>query len=384
MKLFSRDDLLALLRVERGPCVSIYLPTEIAGKETLQNPIRFKNLLRKAETVLGERGMRAAEISELVRPATALVDEFPFWQQQRRGLGVFVAPGTFRFYRVPLVFPELAMVGERFYLKPMVRLLAGDGRFRILALQRDRIRAYDSTRHTIDEIEPPDVPLRLEEVVGRDIEQPSLQRSAGGGMAQGRGAGPFPVHAGEDDAKDETRRFYQAADRGLRRAFADDPVPVVAVGGEHLVPIWREVNSLPSLVEEEVRVNPAALSDDDLRDAAWAVVAPLFDRDLRLAEERFAGLHGTGRASSETGAIVPASTDGRVDVLFIPRGRRLWGRYHAVERRVEIADGSNGHGGFDLLDFSAVQTLLHAGRVFVVEPERLPAEGCDMAAVFRF
>ena len=51
MSLISQHDLTTLSQTSGGPCVSIFMPTVRAG-ETLQNPIRFKNLLRDPRCVL--------------------------------------------------------------------------------------------------------------------------------------------------------------------------------------------------------------------------------------------------------------------------------------------------------------------------------------------
>ncbi|MCA9202104.1 MAG: hypothetical protein KDA59_03630, partial [Planctomycetales bacterium] len=48
MAQFTRSDLNDLLTADDGPRVSIYLPTEITGRETRQNAIRFKNAMKEA------------------------------------------------------------------------------------------------------------------------------------------------------------------------------------------------------------------------------------------------------------------------------------------------------------------------------------------------
>ncbi|MDY0222574.1 MAG: hypothetical protein RBR67_15690 [Desulfobacterium sp.] len=55
-----------------GWCISLFMPTHRAGRETEQNPIRFKNLLREVEERLSAKGLRTTEVQERVKnPASA-------------------------------------------------------------------------------------------------------------------------------------------------------------------------------------------------------------------------------------------------------------------------------------------------------------------------
>ncbi|MBD0388054.1 MAG: hypothetical protein ICV54_16475, partial [Nostoc sp. C3-bin3] len=84
MKIFSIDELAILAAEANTNCVSIYMPTYKMSTETLQNPIRFKNLMRLAEEKLIENGLRAQEARDLLLPAQEL-DEYDFWQHQSDG-----------------------------------------------------------------------------------------------------------------------------------------------------------------------------------------------------------------------------------------------------------------------------------------------------------
>ena len=61
------------------------------------------------------------------------MDDGLFWQHQSDGLALYSRPGWWRSFRVPLDLPELAVVGDRFHVSPLLRLLTGDGHFLVLA-----------------------------------------------------------------------------------------------------------------------------------------------------------------------------------------------------------------------------------------------------------
>src|SRR5205085_10837355 len=100
-----------------------------------EDKIRWKNQLRKAEELLNARN-RHAETKDLLGPAHDLLTDIPFWQNVSNGLAVFLAPGVFRAYRVPLVLDDLVVVAEHFQIKPLLPLLNNEGRFYILALSQ--------------------------------------------------------------------------------------------------------------------------------------------------------------------------------------------------------------------------------------------------------
>ena len=93
MDLLDRNTLWSLMEEGAERCVSIYLPTHRAGSDIQQDPIRLKNLLRRAEESLGAGGMRGAAARELLQPARELIDDRAFWHYQGDGLALFVAPG---------------------------------------------------------------------------------------------------------------------------------------------------------------------------------------------------------------------------------------------------------------------------------------------------
>jgi len=61
MTTLSKEDLMILAERRLGWHVSMFLPMHRAGVETLQNPVRCKNLLRQAEEHLLAGGLRPSQ-----------------------------------------------------------------------------------------------------------------------------------------------------------------------------------------------------------------------------------------------------------------------------------------------------------------------------------
>lgn len=383
MKPLSRAELEELMQRRQGACVSIFAPMVKAGTETQQNPIRFKNLVRRSHEALVERGLGDPDARQLLAPATDLIDDTPFWQHQSTGLAVFVSPGFFRYYRLPVEVRELAVVEDRFHLKPLLPLLSGDGRFYVLALSQKRVRLLEATRHSVRELDLGDLPTSLNDAVGYEVEESHIQYHSGTRSARG---GSSPVYhgqgGGDDDVKLEIQKFFNLLDRGVSSLIGDREAPLVLAGVEFLFPLYRQVSSYPDLVEGGVPGNHDATSAEELREKAWPLVEPVFTRAQEEAVGRFRGLLGTGQASVQLDDVVTAAHDGRVETLFVALGTRRWGSFDQERRVVELSE-HNGPGTEDLVDFAALQTLLKGGEVFAVPPEQVP-EGGAVAAVYRY
>ena len=386
MDLLNKDQLWSLMEVADEACVSIYLPTHSAGDQIQQDPIRLKNLLRIAEEKLTESGMRSTAAKDLLEPARVLLDDDGFWRHGTQELAIFVAPGFFRYYRLPVEFKELVVVTGRFHIKPLLSLLLDDGSFYILALSQKRVRLLRGTRHSVEELDIGELAAGLDEVLGYDEPERRLQMHSGREGRRGRQAAIFHGHGDEgiDDTKDNLFRYFRRIDKGLRERFPHDGMPWVLAGVDYLLPIYREASDNHQILTEGVEGNPDKVSARQLHDAAWESIGPLFRRAQEEAEAKYRERAGTGLASSELDEVVPAAYHGRMESLFVALGVQRWGRFDAdsnvVEEHAEPEPGDR-----DLLDLAALRTLMNGGSVFAVDPDGVPADnGSPAAAVFRY
>lgn len=382
MDKIDQQDLTRLIEHRGGPHISIFLPTERAGAATRKNVIRFKNLLRAARERLEEHGVRNRAADELLEPATRLIDRADFWQHQDDGLAVFLAPGLFASFRLPLRFEELAAVEDRFHLKSLFPLFSVEGSFYILALSQKKVRLFEGSRYAIHEVPLEDVPESLAEALGHDLTEPHLQLHSG---ARAGDAGATIFHgqgAGEEDAKAEIRKFFSILDRGLREYVGDREAPLVLAGVDYLLPIYRRATSYPHTLERGVTGSPDELSTPQLHARAWQVVETRFLERRRALVARYGDLAGTGLASSQLDEVTLAAVDGRVDALFVASGVRRWGRFDPDSRHVELVE-SQQHDTEDLLDLAAVRTFASGGTVYAVDAADVPGGG-ELAAIFRW
>ena len=379
MDILTRDTLKSLMAQNHGVRVSLYLPTHRGGVQAREDLIRLKNLLRQADEHLEAVGVRGAQARELLAPARPLLEDKPFWSSQGDGLALFLAPGVFRYFRLPLRFEELAVVADHFHVRPLLPLLTEDGRFFLLTLSKGAIRLHQCTRQSHKEIELRDVPTSLDEFLRFDVPEKSLQVRGGAGpkgQAGGRGGGP-------DEAVDKSKLldYLRHVDSAVRKALRDAREPLILAGVEYLRGLYKEANHYPNLLPEGIDGNPDGRSIDELHRLACALVEPRFTKARDDAVLQFRQLHGTDRASKDLRAVVPAAYAGRVGLLLVAAGTHRWGSFDPATQSVELHPEEQ-PGDKELLDFIATHTLLHGGAVHAVGPEHLPDDS-PLAAIFR-
>lgn len=382
MDLLTRDDIRELIEKQARWCVSIYLPTHRAGKETREDSIRLGNLLKEAEQRLAAGGYRRPEIQEMLAPVRKLIKDTIFWRYQSDGLAFFIAENFVRTYRLPAEFEELVIVTDRFHIKPLLPLLSGDGRFFILALSQNEVRLFQGSRYSVNDIELKNVPSSLAEALKYDDAERQLQFHTKTGVP-GRRAAIFHGHGvGIDDAKDNILRYFQAIDSGLHDILKNESAPMVLSGVEFLMPLYCEASAYPHILEQGIPGNPEEMSPEELHKRAWSIVDPIFQKAEKDAAGRYRGLLNSEQSSHDITKIVPAAFYGKVALLFVVIGSHQWGVFDPERNVVYLHAEAEPHDE-DLLDFAAVHTFINGGMIYAVTQESMP-DPRSIAAVYRY
>lgn len=69
-------------------------------------------------------------------------------------------------------------------------------------------------------------------------------------------------------------------------------------------------------------------------------------------------------------------------MLFVGVGVQVWGRFDPDKDRVDVHESPE-PGDQDLLDLSAIQTLIKGGAVFALTPQEVPDQA-PLAAILRY
>ena len=115
MSLITRSEIETLIAPHEAPCITLTMPTHRKGPDVLENPIRLKNLLDRAEERLVGAGQRAPEVRTLLEPART-VERNGFWQPVGRAASLAL-PDCAPIGCPPAGGPRVAC---GFYIKPLL------------------------------------------------------------------------------------------------------------------------------------------------------------------------------------------------------------------------------------------------------------------------
>jgi hypothetical protein len=353
--------------------VSIYLPTHEAGREVTQDPVLFRRLVANAAEEGAER--------ELLAACEHLVGDREFWAHGSAGLAVLAGPDGTTAVRLSEPTAALAVVSDRFHLKPLVAALGRRVAFDLLAMSRHSVRFVDVTGTRAVEVEVPGLPTSMPEALQYDDREPQLQSHAGSRQGRGEVAATFHGQGGGSDARDvDLDRYLHLVDRAVADHRSGSTRPLVLAGVEEIVGVYRKLTRCAHVLDDHVAGNPDQLRPAELADRARRFVPPSTADAERTARESFlAGAAATVRTIEQ--AVIAAAA-GQVASIFVPADREYWGRYqpgHRVLKEHETREP----GDHDLADVAATETLRHGGLAFVVPASDIPGDG-TAAATLRY
>lgn len=371
-----------LIEEKEEPCISIYMPTRAAASsEAKKMSIQFKSLLNFVKKELLEsRNMDSRDTEELLKPATSLIGDLVFWKNQKEGLAVFISPKQFSYFRVKSPLPEKAIVSQYFYIIPLIPEVMFNEYYYVLTLSKNQNSIFRCTKGSIEKIEIEDIPKSLKEISKFKESEKILSFHTSGSDA----SGAIFHGMGESDTekKNELLQYFRQIDQGLNKYLdKKSKSPLLIMSVKELFPIYREINSYPYLLEENIEGNPDEVTPDVILKNAWEIVAKYFNRKLDDIIETYHNWKGTGKTSTQLEDIVSASYFSRVEQLLIKNNVTQFGNFDPEENHVYLAEDGNGQ--YDLYNFAAIKTISNGGQVYVLDDEHMP-DGESIIALYRF
>ena len=256
-----------------------------------------------------------------------------------------------------------------------------NGEYFILGLSRDYVKLYKADRYGLSDLHlETSAPEQLEEVVGYDYEQKALQfRSGQAGYAQGS----FHGHGeGKDDEKLELIKFFKEIDKGVRELLGNSKAPLIVAGVARWHSLYKEVNSYPNLYDQALLGDPEFKDINALHQESWGLIAPCFAATLTAKTKAYLNQEHLPTTSNQLSDIVPAAENGRVDTLFIEKGKDQYGTY--TKNKCLILDSEKTPKNISLFNKVALDTFLRGGKVYTLDKEHMPHSRRAINALFRF
>jgi hypothetical protein len=360
----TRAEIDALWNAAFPTSVSLYVPTEPASSGEAER-IAFKNLTRVA---LGQ--LTGADRNDLAAIEEALADlgeDDGFWRRQARTLAVFVTPAWLRTFRLPNRLTELAVGGERLYVKPLMRAVTFPQTAFVLALAQGGVRLLETV---------PDAPP----VLVRVPDMPS-DVAAAAGKASIKDRAPIRRLQGDEGQKVRIRQYARRVDDALREVLPGHGVPLVIAAAEPLDSIFRSVCRYPDVVPDSVPGSPESVSDVELVQQARTVLDRYYAARLTDLHALFERRVGQNRTSTDVATVARLVTQGAVDTLFVDIDGVVPGE---VDEDGAVRFGpAQEPGGIGVVDEITRRAWLSGGRLLAVRRNDVPGGG-DLAAILRY
>jgi hypothetical protein len=363
----TRFEVQRLLATREPHCVSAYLPTSPITQDAQADRIELKNLVAEASGQMEATTEDRRAVSGVRESLYALVDDDDFWREQARSLAVFASPGGVRTFRLPNRLHSIVEVGDRFYVKPLLRAITFPQAAFVLALAAGSVRLVEVTREG-----PPFA-----------VDVPGLPSDAASAAGKASIADRSPVRRiqGSEGRKVRLRQFGRKVDRALRGVLTGLELPLILAATEPMESIYRSVSTYPHLVEPVIGGSAENASEQDLAAAARGVLDEVYASELSAIRDRFERRFEQDRASTDVAAVARAATQGAVDTVLVDIDVKVPGRLDEETGAVELAGDDTA--SYGVVDEIARRVLLSGGRVLAVRATDVPGGG-PVAAIFRY
>jgi hypothetical protein len=346
------------------PCLSLYQPTHRSHPDNKQDPIRFRNLVKALEQSL-RHAYPDRDAEALLAPFDALAVDERFWNHTFDALAVLGAQGLFRVYRLQRPVGELAVVGDSFHVKALLRILQSADRYQLLGLSRQEVKLYEGNRDVLDEVElDPAVPRTMTDALSAERKEAHVSvwtyhAGAGAGVQYGQGGGKA------EEQERDWEKFFRAVDRAiLERHSRPSGLPLLLAALPKNHGLFRRLSRTPFLLAEGIDVHPDALSLEALRERAWRVLEPHYLARLAGLVEMFGAARSRELGTDDLEEVAKGAAAGRVATLLIQ-----------AEREDPTVD--------DRLDDIGELAIRNGGQVVIVPGARMPTR-TGVAAIYRF
>ena len=383
MKLLTKELIQELLAAEQETCLSLYMPTHRSHPEKLQDPIRFKNLVKQMEESLLKK-YSASEVKKHLELIEALINDPDIWNYTLDGLAVFSAEGLFEVIGLQESVDELAMVADSFHTKPLRHYLQSIDRYHVLGLSLHDYRIFEGNRHSLVEVElNAKTPKNNQEELGDEL----IEKSSTGPPSSGTGESiskPRSQGGRKDDTDNEAERFFRDVANVVEEHYSKPTGwPLILAALPENQNLFQKVSKIPQLLDKGIAINPSSVSIDKLTDMAWEIMEPEYLLKLDNLVDRFGQAKGHGKGSDDLKKVAVAAVEGRVDTLLVEADRLIAVRItNLVTGNTQKKDLDNPKVD-DLLDDMGELVTKMGGQVMVLPPEKMPTQ-TGLAAIFRY
>jgi len=364
-----------------APCITLLVPPYRPGEPGESAAALLKTDLQEAAKKLAERRVAEPLIAELLEPLRQLSHEEASLAGSGADRVIFRSQGILRQFALA-ISPLPAgpcTVGDCFWIRPILRALSLPEPIYVLEITKKAVTLLACRFTEVTRLElPTGTPETLDEALGFKAPDHELVNRSSAGPSNGTMRGvQFGTGSGRETQHAYLHDFYRTIDRAVKEILGSNQAPLILAGVDEDTAIYRSINSYSNLLEQGIPGSPGA-GTTPAQILRQAHDIALFDIQRRAAQEMSESKErlAPGRFSTDLESILRAAAEGRVSDLYLDENGQRIGNFDGqiFGRRTNWHDE-------DLLNVTAVETLLHGGAVASL-PSHLMAG--VVAAAFRY
>src|SRR5699024_7062241 len=363
-----------------GTCISLYQPVHHLIPEREQNSIRYKNQLQKIEQSLDKK-YDTKEIKRRMQPFYDIGEDEEIWQNKGEGLVIFASDEQCIVYNIERPVKEFVVVADSFHIKPLIRIFQSADRYHLLGLNRDEFTLFEGTRYHIKKVDlHPGVANTAKEILGDEYDDKMVVPGGKGpteqSMSHGFGSKKDTVHK-------LTEKFFRVVDSEVYEHYSKPmqlPVYLVALDEYHT--LFQNISKNQYLCEQGIKKDYQALEINDLKEAAWEVLEPIYLEKTKHLVDQFETARAQDKGSDDIAQVARAATEGRIERILIDVDKIYPGKVDMETGTLHEANLEHPEID-DVLDDIAEMVFSQSGEVVVVPSERIPSD-TGIAAIYRY
>lgn len=357
-----------LIAARGDALVSFFIPTTPETQHIGQARTTLGNLLKQAEAQLEAAGTAKRTIWPISEQVNDLLDDDEFWNKQANSLAVFVSPDRLRTFRLPNHLTETMQVGDRYFIKPLLRSVSGQNHAFVLALAENEVRLIEVFADLPpQEVRVPDMPKDAASASGTSSVN---SRSYSGRIGGGEGQNVL------------LRAYCRKIDDALRPVLAGRDEPLILAATDPLFSMFRSVTTHDTVAEDAIKSSPVNMTPAEFAEKARPVLDAVQAKSLAALHDRFSALAGEGRSLTDVSDVAKAATFGAVDTLLVDIDGVVPGTVDESTGAVTFNTESTA-ANLGIIDEIAARVIASGGTVVAVRQDDIPGKGA-LAAILRY
>ncbi|MCC7575320.1 MAG: hypothetical protein KK926_00615 [Methanomethylovorans sp.] len=363
------------------PCISLYQPTYRHSPENNQDPIVFKNLIRKIENSL-RLEYQKSDIDSIMKPFYQIEEDKNFWNKTLDGLAILTNSQKCVVYRLQSQVKEFAVAADSFHIKPLIRIFQSVDRYQLLGLSRNEFSLYQGNRYGYQEIElKPGTPRTMTEVLGEEHTGAYQAHRLSGDAGD---TGMYYGHGGKKAEIDkDTEKFFRYVDRFILEHYSrPSELPLILVSLKEYHSLFRHVSHNQYLLDRGIDSSYESLETEQLTEKALEIIEPIYLKKIMNLVDSFEAAKANSLGSDDLALVTKAAFENRVKTVFIEADKILPGKISHDSGEIEAGHIQDADCD-DLLDDIAELVLKNRGEVVVLPKEQMLGD-TGAAAIFRY